>query len=71
MAVKKKADNDMRTLWRARLRVGTQKTEFLFREGSDFEQASATAVKLLVSSPAANMTGAEIEAVERAGRLWN
>ena len=60
-----------RTLWRARLRVGTNKDEFLFRANDDFSGASEIAQELLESSPSCKMTGAEIIALERVARIWN
>lgn len=62
---------EKRTLWKANLRIGTNKQDFLFREVEEFEAASKTAVKLLESSTAATLTGAELVGVERVGHLWN
>jgi hypothetical protein len=62
----------MRTLWRARLKVGNNnKDEFLFRAGEEFEDAGATACVLLDSSPSCKISGATIVAVERVAKLWN
>lgn len=55
----------LRTLWKASLRVGTGKDEFLFRSTEEFTQASRVAQDLLDSSPSCQITGAVIVAVER------
>jgi hypothetical protein len=64
-------DGQMRTLWRASLRIGTNREAFYFREIADFGQAAKTAQKLLEASLSARMVGAEIVAVEREATLWN
>jgi len=61
----------MRTLWRARLRVGPNKDEFLFRANEEFLEASEIAADILDSSPSCKVAGATIVAVERVSRLWN
>lgn len=62
---------DMRTLWRARLRIGAEKDEFLFRSSEEWGEASGEAQRLLETSPSCKMVGAVIIAVERVARLWN
>lgn len=64
-------DNQMRTLWRASLRIGTNRESFYFREIGDFGEAAKTAQRLLEASLSARMVGAEIIAVEREAILWN
>lgn len=63
---------EMRTLWRCRLRVGgSGRQEFLFRETEEFSKASATAQELVRKSKGAEMSNAEIVAVEYVAYLWN
>jgi hypothetical protein len=62
---------EFRVLWRARLRIGAGKDEFLYRCTEDFTLASATAEGLLQASTAASMVGAVITGIERQARLWN
>ena len=64
-------DSQMRTLWQASLRIGTNREAFYFREIADFSAAAKTAQKLLEQSLSARMVGAEITAVERVAHLWN
>ena len=61
----------LRYLWRADLQVGPRKDYFLFRSNEDFATAAKLAEELLDSSPACDMAGAVIVALERSDRLWN
>ena len=61
----------LRTLWKANLRIQTDKGDFLFRSSEEFADAAVTAQRLLESSPSCRMVGAVIVGVERVARLWN
>ena len=65
------AEPKLRFLWRANLQIGPRKDYFLFRSTDDFSQAAKLAEELLDSSPACDMAGAVIVALERNDRLWN
>lgn len=64
-------EDKMRTLWRVKLKVGTEDREALFRASEDFEEAAGMATKLVLSSPGSQMVGATIVGINRIARLWN
>ena len=66
-----KPDREFRVLWRASLRIGDRKDQFLFRCTEEFELAAATAELLLQESTAATMVSAVIVGIDRQARLWN
>ena len=69
---KDSVSDGLRYLWTATLKVGgTRKDSFLFRSTKDFGAASETAQRLLETSPAAEMSGAELLEVKFVAYLWN
>jgi hypothetical protein len=65
------AIREPRTLWKANLRVGTAKHDFLFRCGEEFSEASLLAEDLLQTSESTRIFGAVIVGIERVATLRN
>lgn len=61
----------LRFVWRAKIRIGDRRDEFLFRAVDQEPKALKVATEIFERSPYCNLTGAAISGVERIARIWN